>query len=220
MEELIKLMGYSGPAVLVVFAGLVWGQKLIHYFFDEAIELKKMELNQDLEKYKGEIDKQSKDFQHSLDTKLNEFNIRFSQLHQDRATIFKQLYHNLVELQSAMIDFTRRMHPVIADAEKEANDRLERVNKALDNYNNFYIVNGIYFSKEILSKLKNISKQYWDKGWDFAYISRELKSAQLSQDIYENFLGQSREISKTVDKEFTILIEELEDEFRKILGVE
>ncbi len=220
MADLIKLILYSGPSVLLILAGLVWGKKMIEYFFDETIEIRKQELNQDLENYKGQIERESKGFQHQLDTRLNEFNIRFSKLHQERAEVIKELYNRIVELQSAMLDFTSGIHAVIKDINKEEEERLLRVNKALQEFNSYFFSRKIFFRKELVSKLEHLSKEYWDKGWDYAFMSNQFKEGGLTKEIRKEYRDKSREISKTVVMEFTRLIEELENEFRKMLGVE
>mgnify|MGYP003419320231 FL=1 len=93
MVDIYSLIQTNGPNAFFLLAVLVFSKKLIVYFFDETIELKKAELNQDLENHKKELEQQNKDFQHSLDLKLNEFNIRFSKLHQDRAEVIKEMYN-------------------------------------------------------------------------------------------------------------------------------
>src|SRR5690606_14194835 len=140
---------------------LLFGKQLIEYFFSETIELKKTELNQELESYKSKLEQQNKDFQHKLDLKLNEFNIQFSKLHQDRAEVVKELYHRIVELQSAMTVFTRRIHPIIKDAAKEKQERIDRVNEALMGFVNLYMPNRIYFDKDLAKKLDDLSNEYW-----------------------------------------------------------
>lgn len=152
MKELIEYIKYSGPATFTILVGLVWGKHLIKYFFDESIEIKKKELNFELEKHKADIEQQNKNLQHTLDTKLNEFNVRFSELHQERAKVIKELYHKLIELHSAMYDFTRRAHIIYENAEKEAEARVNRFNKAWHDFNNYFLPNRIYL---VILYLKN-----------------------------------------------------------------
>ncbi|WP_203257660.1 hypothetical protein [Hyunsoonleella ulvae] len=219
MEELYSLIQTNGPGVLIILAVLLFGKKLIEYFFSETIELKKTELNQELESHKNKLAQQNKDFQHSLDLKLNEFNIQFSKLHQDRAEVVKDLYYKIIELQSAMTIFTRRIHPIVEDAEKEKQERIERVNKGLSNFVNFYMPNRIYFDKELAEKLDKLSNEYRSKGWDYAYMSRYLSESGMTKELYEEYSNKTKEISELVKDEFPKVISELEDEFRMLLGV-
>ena len=219
MTELYNLILTNGPGVLIIFAILLFGKKLIEYFFTETIELKKTELNQELENHKNKLEQQNKDFQHDLDIKLNEFNIQFSKLHQDRADVIKELYYKIIELQSAMTVFTRKIHPIIEDAEKEQQERVDRVNKALQDFVNYYMPNKIYFDKNLAKKLDDLSNEYRIKGWDFAQMSRHLSGYRMTKDTYDEYQKKLDAISEEIIKEFPKIIEDLEDEFRTILGV-
>lgn len=216
MNELLEYIKYSGPSTLLLLVGLVWGKSLIKYFFDETIELKKNELNLDFEKYKSEIEQQNKNFQHSLDTRLNEFNIRFSELHQERAKIIKELYYKLIELHSAMYDFTRRAHLIYEDAEKESKQRIDRFNKAWHDFNGFFLPNKIFFSKTLADKINTLSMTYRNTGIDFAYSKEDLKEREFYKESFEKI----KKISNEVETSFGELIEDIGDEFRRILGVE
>ncbi|WP_282050821.1 MULTISPECIES: hypothetical protein [Maribacter] len=219
MSELFKIIETNGPGVLIILAILLFGKKLIEYFFTETIELKKTELNQELENHKKHLEQQNKDFQHNLDIKLNEFNIQFSKLHQDRAEVIKQLYNKLIEMQASMTVFTRKIHPIIEDAEKESQERIDRVNKALQDFVNYYMPNKIYFDKSLGKKLDNLSNEYRTKGWDFAQKSKLLSEYRMTKDVYDRYQKNLDNISEDIIKEFPKIIEELEDEFRTILGV-
>jgi hypothetical protein len=198
---------------------LFFGKQLIIYFFDATIELKKAELNQDLENHKKKLEQESKDFQHSLDLRLNDFNIRFSKLHQDRAEVIKELYYKVIELQSAMTIFTRRGQLILEDADKENEERVERVNKGFYDYINFYLPNKIYFDRKLAEKLDFLAKNYRDKSWNYGFLSNDIKKENLPAEVYKEIRDEMKKISKFVDEEFPKVIEELEDEFRSLLGV-
>ncbi len=209
MDKLIEGLITSGiPAVVILF-GLYLGKNLMEHFFNETIEIKKQELEQE-----------SKNFQHQLDAKLQEFNIKFTSLHQERAIVIKDLYHKIIELQSSMYNYTRKVHLVKSDAKIEEKERLERVNKALSELTNFYYPNKIYFSKSITSKIDELLKEYWNTGFEF---TNHLKITQYPH-IYKTLNKNNNEdqwdiISKKVETYFPPLIQELEDDFREILGV-
>ncbi len=63
MDKLIESLITSGIPALVILFGLYLGKNLIEHFFNETIELKKKELEQE-----------NKNFQHQLDSKHQEFN--------------------------------------------------------------------------------------------------------------------------------------------------
>lgn len=220
MAEIIKLLLYSGPSILFILAGLFWGKKVIEYFFDETIEIKKLELTQQLELHKSSLEQQSKSFQHQLDTKLNEFNIRFSKLHQDRAEVIKELYIKLIELHNSMLAFTSPIQIVFNDKVKEEDERIQRVNNALNSFNTYILQNRIFFSKDIADKLDKLSKDYWNKGWDYSFIKTQFNEGGLSREVAKEYHLKSTEISKAVQENLFELLVELESEFRKLLGVD
>ena len=150
MAELLKLLLYSGPSVLILLILIFFGKNTIEYFFAETVEIKKKELAQNLEIHKSFLERENKNFQHSLDTKLNEFNVRFSKLHEERATVIKELYERLVKLHSATVAITRQIQPIIEDADKEEKQRLLSVNTTLIEFQKYYLVNKIYFNKDQL----------------------------------------------------------------------
>ena len=162
---------------------------------------------------------ENKNFQHSLDLRLNDFNIRFSKLHQDRAVVIKELYYKVVELQSAMIVFTSRIHPIIEDADRENEERIERVNKGFNDFVNFYLPNKIYFERKLAKKLDFLAQQYRDKSWNFGYLSNHIRKENIPAEVYKEFFDEMKEISNFVADEFPKVIEDLEDEFRSLLGV-
>ncbi len=119
-----------------------------------------------------------------------------------------------------MFVFTRTIHPIIDDLEKENKERVERVNKALSEFSNYFYPNKIFFSSSLATNIQDLLNKYWDKGWDFAFINRQYIEHNLPRSLFEEYLEKSNEISKEVESEFPTLILELEIEFRKILGVE
>ena len=105
MSQENLLIGVSIIQVLLIPIILFFSKQLISYFFNKTIDLKKAELAQNLENYKKEIEQENKNFQHQLDAKLQEFNIKFSTLHQERAIIIKDLYIKIIELQKLQLAF-------------------------------------------------------------------------------------------------------------------
>ncbi len=198
MVELLKYLGISAiPQALLLIAIGFWGKKLVEGFFTKGLEIKKIELQNELEKSK----------------------IQFSRLHHRRAEVIEQLYVHLVELNSAMIDLTRRIHPIIEDEEKESQERIIRANQSLMNFRDFFQPNKIYFDRELAEKIDGLHKMYWDKGWDFNYINSRLKSGKTLQNTWKDFMEESKKITTAVDVEIPPILTELEEEFRDMLGV-
>jgi len=230
-NEIFKLIGItSGPQIILIIIIGFWGKKLIEYFFAKTIEIKKTELTQNLENYKQKIEHENKSLQLDLDKNLEiyknkleilrlEFQVQFAELHVKRSEIIVKLYGHLTELNSAMLDLTARIHPVIEDAEKEEKQRIQRVNKSFFDFSNYYIQNKIFFPKSTTEKLDKIQKFTYDKAWDFTYLNNRLKSGQMIESSWKTFYKESQTISEEVKKEIPTALEDLENEFRDLLGV-
>jgi hypothetical protein len=225
-EFLITLISSSS----VIAAVALFSKNIIAYFLSTTVEIKKAELAQDLESYKQAIQQKNSEFQYGLNERLqehrgklelanHEFNIRFSRLHQERADVIKEIYKLLIKLQSAMFTFTRTMHPVFEDGDKEAKQRLDNVNDSIADFTNFYTLNKIFLPKSLCSKIDNVVKEYYDKGWDFAWAQRSFKERAVSIESYGAQVAKANQISDSIKDEMPPLIEELETEFRQILGV-
>ncbi len=199
-DKLIESLISSGVPAIVIIAGLYFGKNLIEHFFNETIELKKKELEQE-----------NKNFQHQLDTKLQEINIQFSSLHSERAEVIKNLYQKLINLQIAMNEYTHIAQNIDNDEE-----RMENTSNALIAFSENYLPNKIYFSKSIVLKIDNILNEYRSTGWEFTRVLRDIKNPPK----YRNSrIDNWDKIFDKVQSYFPSLIEELENDFREILGV-
>lgn len=145
--------------------------------------------------------------------------IQFGFLHQERAKVIIELYKKLVELHSAMVNWTNFMHPIIEDAEKESQERTKRANLALHEFRNFYLLNKLFFSKTLCIYIDDVFKEYWDKGWDFGYRQERLRSGQLKKEYFKEYLDDMSKISKELKTSLPQKIDELETMFRKLLNV-
>ena len=93
------------------------------------------------------------------------------------------------EVHSATVIWTAFMHPVIEDAEKEALERTDRVNKAVDDFRNFYIVNKIYFSPSFCKVIDSVFQQYWDKAGEYNYKQQKIKRVSITVSEYDLIIG-------------------------------
>jgi len=181
--------------------------------FQEKMEVYKSRLSEELslkiEPIKSELAKSNITHQ-----------VQFSFLHQERARIIIELYKKLVELHSAMVDWTKFMHPIIEDGEKESQERTQRANLALHDFRNFYLWNKLFLSKSLCTYIEDVLKEYWDKGWDYGYRQNSLKNGQLSKEFYKEYTEDMFKISKEFEANLPQKIDELETKFRKLLNVE
>ncbi|MEJ5053699.1 hypothetical protein [Sphingobacterium sp. MYb382] len=181
--------------------------------FQEKMEVYKSSLSEELslkiEPIKSELAKANITHQ-----------VQFAFLHQERAKIIIELYKKLVELHSAMVNWTNFMHPIIEDGEKESEERAKRASAALYDFRNFYLLNKLFFPKSLCTYIDAVFNEYWDKGWDFGFRQDRLKSRSLTGDSYKEYLKDMSKISDELKNSLPQKIDELETKFRKILNVE
>jgi hypothetical protein len=184
----------------------------------------KKDFNEKIEMYKSKLSEELSEKIEPLKSELAKNNIthqiQFGFLHQERAKIILELYKKLIELHSAMIDWTSPIHPIIEDMVKEEQERTRRANIALHDFKNFYVLNRLFFSKLFCNYIDEVFKEYWDKGWDYGYRQDRLQSGQLNKEFQAEYVQDMSRISKELNENLPARISEIETKFRKILNVE
>lgn len=183
--------------------------------------------NRKLEKYKQELDFTIRSYQLTLDTDLqrhkSELDLHLSRqtsLHEKRLLIIDEMFKKLITLDSAMRDMIG-IHLVIEDGEKEQNERVTRAQQAFSDYNNYYLFHSLYFNKATSELLENVRKEYFSANWDFFELKRlnsftgGRTSKEGVQHAYEKIESSSKRIREDIPK----VIENVQEEFRKLLGV-
>ena len=211
-KSFLKFLGRE-TAKLATIEELTKLKESVKSQFDEKIEEYKSKLNEELslkiEPIKAELAKNNITHQ-----------IQFGFLHQERSKVILELYRKLIELHSAMIDWTNFLHPVIKDAQNEEEERSRRANLALHDFKDFYLLNRLFFSKKFCLYIDEVFKEYWDRGWDFGYRQERLKSGQLDKEFQLEYVQDMSRISKELKENLPTHIAEIERIFREILNVE
>jgi hypothetical protein len=181
--------------------------------FKENIESYKSKLNEEIqtkiEPLKAELAKQNISHQ-----------IQYSFLHQERAKVIVELYKKLQELQSAMADWTKFMHPVIEDGDKENEARGQRANNALFDFKDYFLLNKIFFSEAFCKPIEDLIQVYWEKGWDFGWAKNRIKAGDLPPDYFKEYSKQLTDISKDLRELIPPRISDIERLCRELLNVE
>ncbi|MBI2415639.1 MAG: hypothetical protein HYV33_03195 [Candidatus Kerfeldbacteria bacterium] len=156
-------------------------------------------LNKDFEKYKLEVLKLAE-----------EHKIKFDRLHSERAEVIKNLYGKLSKSITSMQSL---ISPVQFDGQKIE----DKMNKAVEEANDFieyYDQNKIFFQKELCVLLDTITLSLKES---FKLFKRKDHEPDKSSNEVLDFWDQAwNKISSDVPK----AKEKLENEFRKLLGVE
>lgn len=198
--ELLKAIGVTSiPLLLLLLVIILFGRKIIDSWFAT-----------DLEKYKA-----------NLQLEQNRFSIQFSKLHQERAEVIKQMHGKLIELHDAVLDYQNLIVRAEEDEEneKEAKDKLrkERFKKAINDYHDYVIKNGIFFEKSLFNQLRKFSNDLHFKNWHADFLKDQLKNKFREDEM--TIREQYVQIRISFINESPKVIEALEDEFRGLLGV-
>lgn len=189
----------------------------------ELEEKVKKDFNEKLESYKSKLSEELAIKIEPIKSELAKSNIthqiKFSFLHQKRAKVILKLYEKLIELHSAMVDWTGFMHLIVEDADKESQERTDRTNTAMNEFKNFYLFNKLYFTKEFCRYIDELFTEYWEKGWEFGFSQKRIKHGDLTADDFKHYSEQMSKISKELKENLPSKIEIIETEFRKILDV-
>lgn len=228
--KLIELAISNGAVVIISGIALFLIKSIITHYLALDSESYKSKLNNEVEEAKTKLAQENLTFSHKLNQDMEAYKhqfellkqknqTEFTHLHAERAKVIKELYLKLIELHAATHIFTRTIHGVIEDAEKEAQERLDRVSTAFHEFKNFYLPNKLYFTKDIVGQLDKILSEAWEKADDFARKQNYFKGGRIVKEAYEQHVNEMTQISEAVAKDFPPMIEKIEDEFRKILGV-
>lgn len=171
----------------------------------------KSEYDHQLEIHKTKLASQSAVEIEKLKSRLGataaERQLRFAKLHERRAEVIAKSYELLKALQSAMIGYVN-----IAQTGNSTDD--ERRKMAANAYNSFFEylrTNAIFLPKETAQKLEALRLVYVKNFIGFQY---GVANAEGDKDRINRWV----QISDEVEKLSTTVIEELEDELRRLLG--
>ncbi len=228
--KLLELAIANGAFVIIVGIALFLVKSLVKYYIGIDTEKYKSELNNELEVIKTKLAQENLTFSHQLNQEMeahkHQFELiklksqtEFSHLHVERAGVIKELYLKLIELHAATHIFTRKIHGVVEDVDKEAKERIERVTVAFHDFKNFYLPNKLYFEKNMVAQLDKFLSESWKNADEFARTQNLFKQGVIGKEAYKLYMHEMSEISDKVANEFPAMIEKIEDEFRGMLGV-
>ncbi|WP_398452192.1 hypothetical protein AB3466_14040 [Sphingobacterium thalpophilum] len=230
IEILVLLVAFAITSYLLFYKS--WLKELGKKYADLATAQEITELQENvkhdfkvnLEEYKNRLNEELslklEPFRSELAKSNIAFQIRYGYLHQERAKVILELYKKLVELHSAMVDWTKFMHPIQEDAEKEETERAIRANKALHDFKNFFLLNKLFFTKDLNRFIEEIFAEYWDKGWDFGYKQKRIRSGNLTKEFYKEYAKDISKIAKELSESIPKKLADLEDIFRNYLDSE
>jgi hypothetical protein len=175
----------------------------------KIVENVKIHFNIEIEGLKSTLQKQNISYQ-----------IQYSFLHQERGKVLVDLYKKLLELHSAMLEWTAELHPIYKDADKEMEERLQRANVTLYDLKNYFEINKIFFTKSFCNPIEELIDICMKKGWDFGFAQKRILEGELPNDYFKIYSDSLKEISKELREKIPPMISNIEDLCRTILNVE
>lgn len=154
-------------------------------------------LNKDVERLKIE-----------LKSTLEIEKIRYSFLQQKRVDVIAKAYSFLAKFEKSMRDLMALFQPV---GELSENEKAKIAAKDGNDFLDYYNENRIYFNKETCLVFDEINEKY-KKAWIDFQFKDKIKAEKREDDLY---LKSWRTVSEEIPK----LREKIEDDFRKIMGV-
>jgi len=202
MEDLLKILGIFSASSVVVFV-------IIKYAAQQIFE---SYLKKSIETHKSELERINISHQ-----------IQFASLHKERATVIKELYYRLYDYKTAVLHFFL-VELSKEDSEGDFRNRLNEWRLAVLNFSPYFHKHRIYFDKALCSKLDNINNELDNVKKDtekflrsFNNIDDEIAAINDNSEIFAILRERSRLL---FEETIMPISEQLEEEFRKILGVQ
>jgi hypothetical protein len=130
---------------------------------------------------------------------------RFSKLHEIRAQIIADLYGRLYEFHWAVCAFLRDFHKANHDAQ-----RVQELDAKSYDFKDFFDKHRIYFTENIYSKIDALVNSFYS-----AYVPLVPGTDRNDNQVKQDW----NKCAKIVKEKCPEIIESLERDFRKILGV-
>ena len=201
----------SSATVSAVFSGaLVWFFRL--WISERLKNAIKNEYNEKLETHKAQLKAQSDVEIERLRAQLSiaaiEHEVRFSRLHEKRGNVIAETYSLLQELHMRLSNYVAIME-LSGDLSRE--ERRDEARNAIKEFKDFYVRNLIFLPKPTADKLNLIDRQFVETFNEF-FFSVDLKKGADA----DKWLA----IFNLVRGDIKTALDELEDEFRRLLGNE
>lgn len=172
--------------------------------------------------YEKEIESKSAEFKAQLDRSLEQFraelqlaNAKDSRLHDKRMLVLENLYQKIVSLNTALKEMTATLQFIHANAEQEEEERIKTASQAYDAFIKYYTENKIFFSLESCAQLDALRNSYFDSMQKYSSAEFSIGSAGFRPDF-----GKAQVASEIVRKSIPAVMQNIEKDFRQLLGVQ
>ena len=171
--------------------------------------------------YEKELEGKSAEFKAQLDRSLEQFraelqlaNTKDSRLHEKRMLVLESLYQKIVSLNAALKEMTATLKFIHADADQEEDERIKAASQAYDTFIKYYTENKIFFSLESCAQLDALRNSYFDSMQKYSASGFLLEGNSMRPDF-----GKAQVASEIVRKSIPVVMQNIEKDFRQLLGV-
>jgi hypothetical protein len=195
---------------------LYLGKRFIDKALDLAVENYRNTLNRNLESHKADLLRQTEEFKAGLKILELEHQIKYTKLHEERASSIKNIYSLLIELQTKLSALTTLFQgPEWTQDRKKESDARE----SLDSLKNYFLLNRIYFKQSLCDQIDEILNLSWSIIVDMSVNKSKASYHETGPEAVQA-LKEWQEIDRRVTKEINSARLNLENEFRKLIGSE
>jgi hypothetical protein len=207
----LAISGTAGAATagLIIWLWKTWiSEKIkgqIKHEYDSQIEILKARL-------KSEGDVEIEKLKSQLSIAAAQRQVQFSHLHEKRAEVIAEIYASLREAVIAVSEYTKAFEPAGGSS---LDERRKTAAEAANKFAMIYMTNQIYVTEEAANKLDEINRELKQAFIQFAYgvdLMRDISGV----DYTEKWIA----IGQKVERLSSVVMRELETEFRILLGDE
>ncbi len=202
IEIIIASVGSSAVlfGVLGYFAKSLVSQLLAKDIENHKSKIK-FEIDLELTKFKSEIEKSA--FEHQT---------RFSKLHDKRAEVIADLYSRIVDLYIHVNVFTKIEMPI---TEKNQKEKKRKLWGAVEHYRDYFFKHKIFLEQELCNKIEQLDSSM---SLPISKLMMHIEKYGQNND-FAPVIEAWQQAQKTIDTSVKEIKQEIEDEFRVILGV-
>jgi len=211
---------FGGGSIAALTAGsIVWLTKTwiseqlknsIKHEYEKELELYKA-LNQiDLERRKSELQEGVERFKSELAVAAAENQVKFAKLHENVAEVVAELYAKLFEVLYAFADY---VSPYETSAMGEKQQRRSTLDEKLKALRTYFYPRRIYVARTLAEDIAKFEARVVQQSREFW---RTVETGEESEERDEKWMA----VSHQLHTEATPLFDDLEDAFRRLLGVD
>ncbi|WP_247731124.1 hypothetical protein [Halovivax limisalsi] len=158
------------------------------------------------------FEKQLKSYQ----AELSREEVRFAELHEERANVMKDLYGKLTEFDE---DMRILVDPIVSRGETDRDEKLDIAAESVEELRRYYLRNKIYLPPDVCETMDDLLKTYRDMFHEFALlrIHDRKESALEERERTEKWLENWEDLTTDEVPELKL---KLETQFRDLLGVD